>query len=489
MRHPPPGTPETLMYLGKARKKGSAKDARKDALIQAMGHFLKTLEIRGYRLTARDRAWWLNQSMTKPGGPAIADSWTRIYQESPDKPYLHRTSMAILLAVPAPFVDRYLARIGHQDRSSFREMLRQRDLARAAMRIRDGSAYLVHLRNAVNADQYLRSLGSFPPGDRARVTSERTQVESLWRRAIRDLDLSFRSPVHPLILLHSRGTPAILLEHASLDRRHGHIGVSGLSVDMTISPFLPPASLTFPDIAWLFGNPRPILSRSTLSWERALAEAPPYRPAPHLRVNCSGTDQKGEGLCTVSHAWVPGRNGTLEGNYRPLPGTALDSAFFRDLLRKSRFEEHFLFVHTRAEHPIRLVLGSVPGLSKSDKTQEITELFKAAGFSVCSTPHRRNPPTCSGPEEIRARILPDATLEIQGKKFQWNAGSAAGLPLTTVIFSVDVLLTDRNGPLWRMPVRAEATGLTPADAADSAWREIARRTTRSLDLFYYRETP
>lgn len=190
MRHPPPGTPETLMYLGKARKKGSAKDARKDALIQAMGHFLKTLEIRGYRLTARDRAWWLNQSMTKPGGPAIADSWTRIYQESPDKPYLHRTSMAILLAVPAPFVDRYLARIGHQDRSSFREMLRQRDLARAAMRIRDGSAYLVHLRNAVNADQYLRSLGSFPPGDRARVTSERTQVESLWRRAIRDLDLS-----------------------------------------------------------------------------------------------------------------------------------------------------------------------------------------------------------------------------------------------------------------------------------------------------------
>lgn len=484
--HKPPDTESTAFFIGHARKKGSEESARKIALQKAVDLIAKTYAEKGYVLSGPERSWWLSDAFSRPEGASVVDSWVRVYKESSERPYLHRTSVTLLVAVPRALEKEFLENLRRADRAALAKMDRETAIARASFERGDGSPFLLHLHKAFEESGTIHSLRSFPERSRPAVRQRQASIDALWRESLRDITLTFTASRHPLFLTDDSREIPPLLEKARLEKGESGAGLAGLSATLALIPMTLPEPLVFPPLSWLFGNDHPILSRSVLSWEMRLFKPPSARSSSPFGYRCRATDSKGEGRCMIEKVFVPGKNGTLEAVYQPVPGTRLDTEFFRSLFRKTLLEEHFVFYHKRILHPILLSFGDLP----LDQAKTLWPILSGAavpeGFNFCREAETKGSPSCSRSLPTGLLSLPMPTLRVSLRKESVRTEPHRDFSLTSLVLRVREDLSDRQGVLWRKDAVVQSLGLSYGEARHAAWKEVGRRLAGDLDLFYYR---
>ena len=490
--HPPKSSVETAYYSGHAKKAKSLKDAQKKALHQALEKFAHSLEAKGYKLTDMEKAHALTRGFGSPGSPRIAGIWVRVYKESSDRPYLHRTSVYLLVAIPESFTRRLVGELIGQDRFHQTRGESEERFAREALTRSDGASFLLHLRRARNEYRKIHSLRSFPPTNRPLVHKRQIMIDALWRKTLRDVDLSLSSSLQPFYLTSEGKNLPPIQERARLIRKKNNrtlhpVGLSGLSLSLSLHPETVPDSLTFPPLSWLLRNDRPVLSRSLLNWEIHLFRPPGSHDFPSFRYRCDPTDGMGEGRCSILTAWVPGTTGYIEGFYQPLPGTRLDSEYFRSLLARTLMEEHFVFYRKRLLHPLLLSLRNLPSDRKESVRKSLVDRFTPLGFNLCLRSGKKETLECSRPIPSAIVTPSQPVLLIQIEKERLRTRTHGTISLSESRIEVREALSDSQGMFWTKSTEARSLGFSPEEARHFAWEEIGRRLARDLDLFYFRK--
>ncbi|MDA8111801.1 MAG: hypothetical protein M0T83_05060 [Nitrospiraceae bacterium] len=485
--HPPPSSADILWFSGHSAKAATLEEAQKTALGQAFEKLSETLSRKGYRLTDEEKLKWFRQGEDL-SLPHIADRWIRVYKESQDRPYLRRTSIYLLLAVPKRYEGAIIGSLARKDQRVAERMERSLRQSRQALRKKDGTRFLAALREAVNAERMIHTLRSFSPERRPRILRERTSLESKWRQSLREIHLSL-SPPSPDFSLRETMIPPVPLKEAAVIRQKGReIGLSGLRFIPTLHPFRAPEYLVFPGFSWLFGNPRPVLSREALAWEIGLFRYPPGPARPPLDISCSPTGFAGLADCLLSKIHVPGHHGFIEGLYTPVPNSPLDRPIFRNNFKKTLLDIHFRFYHRRQVHPVVLSLSAPLPSSKRD---EILSFFMKEGRSRDLTlcPDTGKVLTCpkGPPPDLLDRQETRLSVDLLSEQ---NSSSTQG-DFSVVTTSLHLLetLTDRNGVFWRQETHVTSRGFSGELSAQSAWKECARRLSRDLALVYYPPRP
>jgi hypothetical protein len=490
--HPPKNTGETAYYSGHAKKAQSLKDARTKALNQALEEFASTLEKKGYALTDLEKTRSLTRDFGSPGSPRIAGTWVRVYKESSDRPYLHKTSVYLLVAIPESFTRRIIRELIEKDRFHQSRGESEERLARGALARSDGASFLLHLQRARDEYRKIHSLRSFPPANRPVIHKRQIMIDALWRKTLRDVDLSLSSSLQPFYLTNEGKNLPLILERARLIREKNKrtihpVGLSGLSLHLSLYPETVPDPLVFPPLSWLFRNDRPVLSRSLLNWEIHLFRSPVAHDLPFFQYRCDPTDGRGEGRCFIFTAWVPGTTGYIEGFYQPLPGTRLDSEYFRTLLARTLMEEHFVFYRKRLLHPILLSLRNLSSDRKGSVRKSLVDHFTPLGFNLCRRSGNEETLDCSRalPSGIAAPSQP--VLRILVEKERLRTRTHGTLALSESRVEVREALSDGQGVFWTKRAGVRSLGFSPEEARHFAWEEIGRRLARDLDLFYFRK--
>jgi hypothetical protein len=484
--HPPKDTAKIDYFTGHGSRKKSEEAAQKAALDQAVDQIVHSLGRKGYPLTESEKKWWLTTAFRLPGGASIVDQWVRTYQESPERPYIHRSSLYLLVAVPKVFMEHFIDTLVQEDRRALADMDSEFELSKGAMRGLDGVAFLIHLRRSREKSRIIHSLLSFPVEDRRRILQKQVAVDALWRKSLREIDLRMISSVPSFYLTNDGRKLPVLREQARLTRKDHRAGISALSLLLSIHPGTVSESLVFPPLSWLFGNSRPVLSRSSVDWEIHLLRPTltPSRLA--FRYRCQPTDPHGTGQCTILSAWIPAENGYLEGYYQPVFGSRLDNAFFRSLLSKTLLEEHFIFYRKRVLHPILISFENLPSDQKESVWKTVVNQGKSLGFNFCHQDDKGTSPVCSMiiPDEGSPSSLPLLRIIVEG--YRANEENRKGVRITTVNIRVREELSDDQSLSWIKKSGAKSLRFTKDAARQSAWKEIGRKLSKDLDLFYYR---
>ncbi len=481
--HPPSPSADTLWFSGHSAKAATLENAQKTALAEAFEKLSETLSRKGYRLTDKEKAQWFRQGEDL-SLPHIADRWVRIYKESQDRPYLHRTSLYLLLAVPRRYERAIIAALAGKDRRAAGRMETFLGQSRQALRKKDGARFLAALREAVNAERRLHTLQSFPPEDRPTILRERTSLEAQWRHSLREIHLSLSAPSQDFSLKDTMNPPVRLMEEAMIRQKGLSIGLSGLRFSPSLYPFLAPEYVVFPDLAWLFGNPRPVLSRDSLDWEIGLFTHPPGPARPPLAMSCSPTGFAGLADCLLSKIHVPGHHGFIEGVYTPVPDTPLDRPIFRNDFKKTLLDVHFRFYHRRQVHPIVL---SLSGPLPSPKRVEILSFFMKEGRSRDLTLCPDTGKVLSCPKGPPPDLLDrhETRLSVDLLSEQDSSITQGDFSVVTTSLHLLETLTDQKGVFWRQETHITSRGFSRDLSSMSAWKECARRLSRDLALVYY----
>ena len=483
VNHPPPVSPESLWFSGHARKAPTSSAALTKALSEAFDQFSQALAKDGYLLTPSEKETWFRLGSDNEA-PSIADRWIRTYKETQDRPYLHRTSLYILLKVPRSYEQSLLGELSRADRRAAFRMESEREKARMFLLQKDGSRFLDALRKALKADRSIHSLHSFSPSTRRKILHERTSVESLWRKSLRALRLSLDPSSTELSLGETTRPPTRLTERASIRIGPHPPGLSGLVFIASLRPSPKPEHLVFPEPSWLFGNRRPILSPTTLRWEAALFRQPTYRLRPPLELSCQPTGTGGTGECTLSRVYVPGHHGFLEGFYRPVPGTPLDRPHFRKILKNTLLDVHFRFYHRRALHPLLL---TIDGPGPLQQEQAIRTFFMTEGrkqdLTLCTLV--KGALSCPGAPPAFLLSGNRAFLRIDLLSLKESFRTGRDFSIATTRMTLMETLVDRGDILWRKKVSISSRGFSRKRATLSAWHKCARDIARNLAKAYY----
>ena len=282
--------------------------------------------------------------------------------------------------------------------------------------------------------------------------------------------------------------PVPLKEEALIRRKGREIGLSGLRFIPSLHPFRAPEYLVFPDLSWLFGNPRPVLSREVLDWEIGLFSHPPAPARPPLDISCSPTGFAGLADCLLSKIHVPGHHGFIEGLYTPVPNSPLDRPVFRNNFKKTLLDVHFRFYHRRQVHPVVLSLSAPLPSSKRD---EILSFFMKEGRSRDLTLCPDTGKVLSCPKDPPPDLLDrhETRLSIDLLSEQNSSSTQGDFSVVTTSLHLLETLTDRNGVFWRQETQVTSRGFSGELSGLSAWKECARRLTRDLALVYYPPRP
>ncbi len=485
--HPPAASPEALWFSGDARKASTPSVARSKALSRAFDQFSKTLAKEGYLLTGPEKRKWFRLG-PKNDAPSIADRWIRTYKESQDRPYLHRTSLYLLLKVPRSYEQSLLGSLARSDQRAALRMESEHEKARSFLLQKDGSRFLAAMRRALNADRSIHSLHSFSPATRRKILREGTSVEALWRKSLRALRLSLDPTTPELSLSATLVPPAHMTERTSVQIGPHPSGLSGLIFVPSLRPFPKPEHLVFPEPSWLIGNNRPILSLTTLRWEAALFRQSPYRLHPPLELECQPTGPGGTGDCSLSRIHVPGHHGFLEGFYRALPGTPLDRPHFRKILKNTLLDVHFRFYHRRALHPLLLTINGPGPLHQG---QAIRTIFmtqaRKKDLTLCT--FSGGDQSCPGapPPPLLSRYRALLRIDLLSQKESLRA--RGDFAIATTRMTLQETLINRGGILWRKKVTITSRGFSQKRATLSAWQECAGKLARDLARVYYPSRP
>lgn len=480
--HPPKNTKGVLFFTGHVRKEKSPETARKKALAQALKKLGATLSRSGYTLSPEERLRWLRE--TPPEGPRIADSWMRTYIQSSERPYIHLTSLYVLLSVPVSYVQRVTQNLARQDRIMEKALTRQlgrgeRDLARG-----EGAPAFRKIRLALETARSIHSLTSFPPDDRGQVDRERQRAAHLWRSLLRGLDISLVPATSPLVLREVPVPPAPLNERVRTRIGSRRAGISGLVFQGKIFPREKSEHLVLPPLPGIFADPGKPFAPSTLFWETFLLRQPPYRVHHRLSLACSPTGSDGMGVCLIRHAQVPRSRGILEGHYRPAAGTPLDRPVFDDLLRKTLIDIHFRFYHRRALAPLLLLLPTSADTRVTSAAEKgWVAPLKSAGITLCLKKGQSF--SCPAPPRGIPLPLPSTHLVISSLRIDPQWRHLADFSVAIVRLRLSVTLTDPQGIYLVLPLEATGRGFDESSAFDQAFREAGQRLARLLPLSYF----
>ncbi len=483
--HPPADSKDAIWLWGHIRKSATLSKARSEALARAFDQFSRKLLQAGYSLNDRDKKQWFRLG-SKKDAPHIAGQWRRTYKESTDRPYIHRISLYLLVKVPRSYEQSLFGTLARFDRRAAFRMESEQRKAQTYLLQGDGSRYLATLRLALKHDQAIHSLRSFTASRRSRILRERKSVEALWRKSLRAIRLSLIPPTPKLSLSEFPQPPVPLTERASIQTGPHSSGLSGLFFVPSLRPSPKPEHLVFPDLSWLVGNNRPILSPATLRWEEGLFRQPPYRFSPPLELACQPTGRAGTGECALSRVHVPGDHGFLEGFYRPFPGTPLDSPYFAHLLKKTLLDIHFRYYHRRALHPILL---TIDGSGHYRDKKEIRTLFMTEapknGLTLCSANGIIR--SCPGAPPASLLSRNQALLRIDRLSLKESVTTQNDISVATTRMLLEETLIIHDVIFWRKKVIITSRGFTQKQATLSAWQEGARDLARDLARVYYPE--
>ena len=484
--HPPEGTPEELFLTGHAHKEKSPETARNKALSRALAKLRGPLAQRGYVLSPTEASHWLREDPV--GGPRVADSWIRTYIQSHEQPYIHRTSLYLLVSVPSSYLRRITQTLAKKDRENERKLSRLLVLGQKDLSQGDGARALRDIRLALETSRKIHSLRSFAKSDRHRVERERAASAHLWRALLRGLDLSLRPESVPLVLRELPDPPARLHEGARTRIASRTAGVTGLVFHGTLLPSEKQEHLVFPPLPEIYQSPETPFSPDTLFWETFLLRQPPYRYHPRLSLDCSPTGSRGNGLCLIRTIHVPLSRGTLEGAYRPEPGSPLDRPFFRQLLEKTLIDIHFTFYHRRPLFPLQLVLppSSDREIRRAAEKGLLHPLGKA-GITLCV--RKEKTLVCPGAPQGLPLPAPDAELAISALAVETSRLTRSDFSVATVHLHMTVTLKDSRGLLLYLPLDATGRGFGRKSALDQAFLETGRRLAHLLPLSYLPDRP
>lgn len=480
--HPPGNTPSELFFTGHVRKEKSPEIARKKALAQALEKLGATLSQSGYPLSPEEQAHWLKEN-PGGGGPRIADSWARTYKQSSEQPYIHLTSLYLLLSVPATYLQKVTRALARKDRTTSAELTRllqsqQKDLARG-----DGSRGLRDARLALEAARRIHSLHSFPQKEQGQVVREKSAAGHSWRRMLRGLNLALIPSQSPLILREVPNPPASLAEEVHIRIGHRQQGLSGLIFHGTLLPQARPEHLVFPPLTGIYPDPMTPFSHSTLFWETFLLRQPPYQFQPPLSLSCAPTGASGSGMCLIKRAHVPQTRGTLEGGYHPAAGTTLDQPFFHDLFGKTLIDIHFRFYHRRSLSPLLLRLPTrLDNKITQSASRGLTLSLGESGITLCV----KKSQTLSCPEAPPGISLPppSAQLVIADLRINPQQQRHSDFSVATVHLRMSVILRNSQGIFLSLPLAATGRGFKESSALNQAFREAGRRLARTIPLSY-----
>lgn len=479
--HPPKNTKGVLFFTGHAHKEKSPETARKKALAQALKKLGATLSRSGYTLSPEEGRRWLRERPLE--GPQIADSWMRTYIQSSERPYIHLTSLYVLLSVPVSYVQRITQNLARQDRIMEKALTRQLGRGETDLARGEGAQALRNIRLALETARRIHSLTSFPADDRGRVDRERQRAAHLWRSLLRGLDLSLVPARPPLVLREFPVPPAALNEGVRTRIGSRRAGISGLVFVGKIFPREKSEHLVLPPLPGIVADPKTPFAPSTLFWETFLLRQPPYRAHHRLSLACSPTGSDGTGVCLIRHSRVPRSRGILEGHYRPAAGTPLDRPFFDDLLAKTLIDIHFRFYHRRALAPLLLLL---PNRSESRITlvaeKGLIDPLGEAGITLCLRKGR----SLSCPTAPRGLPLPTpkAQLLVSSLQIEPKWRHHADFSVATIHLRMSVTLTDAKGVFLVLPLDSTGRGFDESSAFDQAFREAGQRLARLLPLSY-----
>ncbi len=484
--HPPQSTPDELFFTGHAHKEKSPETARKKALAHALAKMRAPLAQQGYLLSPAEATRWLREDPV--GGPRVTDSWIRTYIQSHERPYIHKTSLYLLVSVPSAYLRRITRTLARKDRDNERKLSRLLDLGQKEISQGDGARALRDIRLALETSRKIHSLQSFAKSDRPRVDRERSAAAHLWRALLRGLDLSLRPEHVPLVLRESPDPPARLREGTRTRISSRTAGVSGLAFHGTLLPPEKPEHLVFPPLPGIYKAPETPFSPDTLFWETFLLRQPPYRYHPRLSLDCSATGSRGDGRCLIRTIHVPLSRGTLEGTYRPEPGSPLDRPFFRQLLGKTLIDVHFTFYHRRPLFPLQLVLptASDQEIRRAAEKGLVHPLGKA-GITLCV--HKGETLACPLAPQGLPLPAPHAELAIAALALETSRLSHSDFSVATVHLHMTVTLKDSQGLLLFLPLDATGRGFGRKSALDQAFLETGRRLSRLLPLAYLPDRP
>ena len=486
VRHPPENTPDELFFTGHAHKEKSPETARNKALSRALAKLRGPLAQRGYVLSPTEAARWLREDPS--GGPRVADSWIRTYIQSHERPYIHQTSLYLLVSVPSAYLRRITESLARQDRANARTLSRllgqgQKDLSQG-----DGARALRDIRLALETSRKIHSLHSFEKHDRNRVDRNRATAAHLWRALLRGLDLSLLPEHSPLVLREVPDPPALLHEETRTRIGSRTAGLEGLVFQGTLLPPEKPEHLVFPPMTEIFKAPETPFSPDTLFWETFLFRQPPYRDHPGLTLDCSPTGPRGDGHCLIRRIHVPLSRGTLEGAYRPDAGSPLDRPFFRHLFKKTLIDVHFTFYHRRPLFPLQLALPASSGkeILRAAENGLIHPLGKA-GITLCLRKGGEN--SCPLSPQGLPLPAPATELAISTLTLDTSRLSHSDFSVATVHLHMTVTLKDSRGILLYLPLEATGRGFGRESALDQAFLEAGRRLARLLPLAYLPDRP
>ncbi len=483
VEHPPHHTGSRLWFVGHASKKGSERTAKKAALDDAFKKLSAYLSSKGYTLSEKERSQWLKVG-PKDSDPHVEDRWTRVYKESSDKPFLHLTSIYLLLRVPRAYVQNLLGTLAHQDVHTAHMMREKYHAAESALKANQGSSYLADLRGALLEDRKIHSEASFPKGDREILDRDKTLLESSWRQALRALTLSLIPPSNPLALGESPNPPIVIKEGAHIRISSHSVGLSGLLFRPTLHPFEAPEHLVFHGMIWAALTSRPILSPDTIKWETHLLRQPPYHVPHPLTMSCSPTGEEGSGQCLLSRIHVPHHHGTIDGHYEPVPSSPLDRPFFRKFLQETILDFHVRFYHRRTLKPIILSLGGLPPtwqpivstafIAHAHK-EDLTFCLREKGTFHCP----------GGPPESLLDLRDHTVVRVTLLSEKKDTQARADFSISSDRLRIDEVLSDTGGIFWKKEVTVTGRGFSPDESTQAAWKECARILAKDLSLVYH----
>ncbi len=485
MLHLPKRTSQTLFFSGHAHKAGSPEKARTKALDLAFGALGQFLASQGYSLTPEEARRWLRERPA--GGPHVTDSWLRTYIESPNRPYIHLTSLYLLLSVPQTYLDALTGALAKGDRESERALSRLLATAKRELARGDGARGLRDLREALERSRSIHSLDSFPQKIRPKVEKERETAAHLWRKALRDIRLGLRPQTMPLVLKERPAPPARLDEEARIISRgpgNAAQGLSGLAFRGGVLPLDLPEPLVFPPLGGLFPDPKTPFDAGTLLWETHLLRLPPYRKSLPLKMECTPTNGRGGGRCHIRRIHVPGRHGVIEGSFRPVAGSPLDRPVFRRLFDKTLIDVHFRFHHRRRLHPLLFVLSKTiaPEEQKAARVALVPAL-SAAGITLCLNPG--GGPSCIDAPRGLTSAAPENRLVFDPILVGRRTSVHPDFSVTTVTLRTTVRIYDKGGALATLTLASRGSGFEEASALREAWKGVGERLVRELPQIYY----
>lgn len=480
--HLPERTPQTIFFSGHAHKAMSPEKARAKALDLAFNAFGNFLASQGYPLTSEEARRWLRESPA--GGPRVTDSWLRTYIQSPDRPYIHLTSIYLLLSVPVAYLHTLTDALAKEDRASERGLSRRLSSERKELSRGDGARGLRDLRRALELSRRIHTLDSFPKKLRPKVLRERETAAHLWRKALRETRLTLRPSVLPLVLKERPAPPARLDEEARIRRNGGIKGLSGLAFRGSLLPLTLPEPLVFPPLAGIFRNPKTPFDAGTLLWETHLLRLPPYRKVLPLEMDCTPTTARGTGTCHILKIHIPGRHGVIEGSFRPVAGSPLDRPVFQRLFDKTLIDVHFRFHHRRRLHPLLLVLSKTIGPEEQKAARKaLVTALSAAGITLCFNPG--GGPSCQDAPRGLTLPSPENRLVFDPVRIERRTSVHPDFSVTTVQIRTTVRIDDGNGLIAALTFAVQEKGFEEASALREAWNGVGQRLARLLPMIYY----